>query len=199
MRIQHTRRRGRVIMLVALLAMAASLSAQELYDRQVLTRLGLSPEEAGAVERTVRETAAQTARLNAELNVKKAELARLLLAEDPNERQIERNLRESAETEVRMRMLEIQRELAIREIVGTDRWTAILREVRSRVRQDASAPLQQFMERFQELHREFRQRQMDLIERLGAGERAEAASALAAQLRAIESEYRELVELLRQR
>lgn len=186
-------------MLVALLAMAVSLSAQQFYDRQVLTRLGLSPEEAGAVERTVGETAAQTARLNAELNVKKAELARLLLAEDPNERQIERNLRESAETEVRMRMLEIQRELAIREIVGTDRWTAILREVRSRVRQDASAPLQQFMERFQELHREFRQRQMDLIERLGAGERAEAASALAAQLRAIESEYRELVELLRQR
>jgi hypothetical protein len=192
------KRAATLLILGAFLVLGSALvHSQQLYERESLDRLGLTEEESQLVMQTVRDSAAAAARLSAELNIKKAELARLLLDDDPNERQIERVLRESAEIEVELRMLEIRRELAIRDIVGTERWTAILRNLRNRPNVSSSPTALEVLERIQSIQSEFRNRQSQLIERLRTGNNPELAEAITDQLRRIEQQYRELVETLR--
>ena len=119
---------------VALLffAITGLASAQNLYNERALRALGLSSDEIEEVMAVVSDTTAATRRLQADLEVKKAELARILLDDSPAMRQIERNLRETASVEVDIRLLEIERELAVRRIVGQDRWSAIIQALRTR-------------------------------------------------------------------
>jgi hypothetical protein len=122
----------RIILLLALGMVTVALSAQQLYNERVLLALGLDSDEIRQVVELSRESNEEVRRLQADLQVQKAELARLLLDDNPNMRQIERNLRGSADIEVRIRLVEIEREIAIREIVGTDRWARIVQTLRAR-------------------------------------------------------------------
>jgi len=135
--------------------------------------------------------------------VQKAELARLLLDESPDMRLVERNLRESADIEVQIRIVGIERELAIRRIVGTERWTRIVQA--QRLRREAQARSQALEEselantvrdRLLALNRAITERQEALQdalrERGGDGEVRE-------QLRELQEEYQRLQELIRER
>ncbi len=184
---------------LGLLLAAMSAGAQNTYEPEALRGLGLNDTEIDGIREIVQDVQPANARLMAELNIKKAELARLLVDENPNQRQIERNLRESAEIEVQLRMIEIRRELAIREVVGTDRWTAILRAVRTRNRLVTPQEAREIIESLTRAQSAFRERQEEIARRLREAGNADLATQVLSQLREIERLYRETAELLRQR
>jgi hypothetical protein len=134
----------RLVVSVLLLAAAASVSAQELYNEQLLRTLGVDPDQIERILTMDQSSENDLRRLNADLDVKKAELARLLLDDEPNMRAVERNLNETAQIEVNIRLIEIRRELAIRDLVGTPQWARIMQAVRLRREEIA---LQQEMDR----------------------------------------------------
>jgi len=127
----------RLIALTALalltgLAFAQQPAIPQMYTQRGLELLGLAPDEIQEILLIQEGAAAEIRRHRADQEIRKAELARLLLDEDPNMRLVERNLRGAADTEVEIRMVEIRREIAIRQIVGTERWARIVQALRAR-------------------------------------------------------------------
>ena len=141
----------RILVITILILSVSLLHAQAGSAERLLQSLGLTEDEIEQVIEVERESAVRTERLRADLDVQKAALARLLLDESPAMRLVERNLRASADIEVQIRLVEIERELRIRRIVGTDRWTRIVQA--QRVRREAQAR-SQALEELQELIRE---------------------------------------------
>lgn len=196
----------RFLLLVLGLVAVASLPAQSVYNDRVLSALGLTDEEINEVLEVDDATTSSIRRLRADLEIEKAELARLLVDERPNMRAVERNLRDSAEIEVAIRLLEIERELAIRQIVGTERWTAIVRAIRIRSAvQDRAADVaqselgQEARERLGALQREIAERQQQLLSALREGRAAANDPELRRQLLQLQREFQELQELIRDR
>jgi hypothetical protein len=122
----------RAIVVLMLFLVGVTVSAQELYTEAILERFGLEEAEIERIIAFEQQTAEGIRVHEADLNIKKAELARLLLDEEPNMRLVRRNLEETAAIEVQIRLLEIQRELSIRRVVGTDEWARIVQLLRLR-------------------------------------------------------------------
>ena len=119
------------------------LPAQQLPwdDEQIYQRLGLTQEQtaeireiAGREEKVIREA-------QAELNVIRAQLEKLLLKPAPDMREVERLLQSSLEWKLRSEMAGIRRRVEIRALVGEDRWEDLLRARRAgRPRGDERQP-----------------------------------------------------------
>jgi len=192
-------------MVVLLVLVAAALAAQEPYSEGLLKNLGLENEAIEEIQEIQRESAADIRLKRAELEVRKAELARLLVDDDPSLRAIERNLRDTAGIEVEVRMLEIERELAIREVVGTDRWTRIARKLVARRAAEAregvarSEMARQLRERLATLERAIDRRQEEVRRALEDREELVEDEDIRRQFDLLREEYRELRELIRDR
>lgn len=195
----------RSVMIVLLVLAAAALTAQEPYPEGLLDRLGLEGEEIERVREIQRQSATDLRVKRAELEVRKAELARLLVEDDPSMRAIERNLRETADVEVEVRKLEIERELAIREIVGTDRWTRITGALLARRTAEARADVARSQlagtvrDRLRMLEQTIERRQEDVRRALESREEMEENEDIRRQFELLREEYRELQELIRER
>jgi hypothetical protein len=195
----------RTAMVVLLVLVAAALAAQEPYSEGLLKNLGLENEAIEEIQEIQRESAADIRLKRAELEVRKAELARLLVDDDPSLRAIERNLRDTAGIEVEVRMLEIERELAIREVVGTDRWTRIARKLVARRAAEAregvarSEMARQLRERLATLERAIDRRQEEVRRALEDREELVEDEDIRRQFDLLREEYRELRELIRDR
>ena len=195
----------RTAMVVLLVLVAAALAAQEPYSEGLLKNLGLENEAIEEIQEIQRESAADIRLKRAELEVRKAELARLLVDDDPSLRAIERNLRDTAGIEVEVRMLEIERELAIREVVGTDRWTRVARKLVARraaeAREDVarSEMARQLRERLATLERAIDRRQEEVRRALEDREELVEDEDIRRQFDLLREEYRELRELIRDR
>ena len=63
----------------------------------------------------------------AEIKELQARLARQLLEEKPNKVEIEKTVRQSVEVEYRLRMMQLERSLAVRELLGRNRWAILIR------------------------------------------------------------------------
>ena len=195
----------RIALAVLLTLVAGLAAAQTIYSQRLLETLGLAEEEIEQIVELERRTQLELRRHEADLEIRKAELARLLLDEDPNMRQVERNLRETAAVEVEIRLLEIERELAIREVVGTERWTRIVQAIRARRAADAreragdGASSEQIRERLAALQRELAERQQAL--QRSVQERTDILDddEIREQFRELQREYLELQELIRER
>ena len=195
----------RTAMVVLLVLVAAALAAQEPYSEGLLKNLGLENEAIEEIQEIQRESAADIRLKRAELEVRKAELARLLVDDDPSLRAIERNLRDTAGIEVEVRMLEIERELAIREVVGTERWTRVARKLVARraaeAREDVarSEMARQLRERLATLERAIDRRQEEVRRALEDREELVEDEDIRRQFDLLREEYRELRELIRDR
>lgn len=195
----------RSVMIVLLVLAAAALAAQEPYPEGLLDRLGLEGEEIERVREIQRQSATDLRVKRAELEVRKAELARLLVEDDPSMRAIERNLRETADVEMEVRKLEIERELAIREIVGTDRWTRITGALLARRTAEARADVARselagtVRDRLRMLEQTIERRQEDVRRALESREEMEENEDIRRQFELLREEYRELQELIRER
>jgi hypothetical protein len=113
----------RIIVVLGALALVASFAgAQEAAKGQLVKRLGLTEQQAEKFVAIYADSAAELAKARAEINVQKAQLAKLLLDVDVGEREVEKVLRQAVEAELQVRMIQIRRELAARKLIGDRRW-----------------------------------------------------------------------------
>ena len=123
----------RIVVMVAVLALVASLAgAQEAVRNQLVKRFGLTEQQADKFVAIYADSAVDLAKARAEVNVQKALLAKLLLDVDVSERDVEKILRQAAEAEIQVRMIQIRREIAARKLIGDRRWIQ-LRDVLKRL------------------------------------------------------------------
>lgn len=123
----------RIVVMVAVLALVASLaSAQEAVRNQLVKRFGLTEQQADTFIGIYTDSAVDLAKARAEVNVQKALLAKLLLDVDVSDRDVEKILRQAADAEIQVRMIQIRRELAARKLIGDRRWIQ-LRDVLKRL------------------------------------------------------------------
>jgi len=192
------------LMVAALLAIVtASLSAQsvvnQVYTRRVLEVLGLEQNEIDQVLAIQEESAASIRRLQAEQEIRKAELARLLLDEEPNMRLVERNLRATADIEVEIRLVEIRREVEIRKIIGTDRWARILQTIRQRREELAQQASETAQREIAELQQTISEKQRELEELIQSSDGVLSDEEIRRQFQELQQQYQELQRLIRER
>jgi Spy/CpxP family protein refolding chaperone len=129
--------RKRFVLAALLLGLGLVLAfGQEVGDRQVWTRLGLTEEEITRItaifDRT--EQAIRQARL--EIDVLKAELKKVLYQDPVDMKEVEPLLRASLDWEYKLRLAQITRQVEIRQLLGNRKYARLLEAVRKR-RQDA--------------------------------------------------------------
>ncbi len=93
--------------------------------------LALSPEEAASIGTLVERDARDMELARAEIRELQARLARLMLEVKPDMKAIEETVRRSLDAEYRIRMAQIRRHIALRDILGDKRWAALSRLVRA--------------------------------------------------------------------
>lgn len=112
-----------------------SVRAKDDYGLQEARRdfrlLALSPEEAGAIGELTEGDARELELARAEIRELQARLARLMLDAKPDMKAIEKTVRQSLDAEYRIRMAQVRRNIALREILGDKRWAALSRLVRA--------------------------------------------------------------------
>lgn len=199
----------RGILVLMVLAVAATGFAQ---DSSMLGRIMVELEAAGDLrvlgeladidEDTMKqvielrnEADEEIRKARSEVDIVKAQVQRLLLEDDPDLDEIEDLLREASEWEVRIRMAEIERDVAIRQLVGDNAWARLLRSRRilgeaQRLRMEAATRERFEMMEQQLLNREkdfFQRRLRELEERLENGD-SEAAERIEQLRRELERE-----------
>lgn len=113
------------------LLLVGSLSAQG-EIRQELKRLDLTPDQTKELVKIIRDSQAELEKDRAEIKVAQAQLSRLLLDENPNRGDLEKQVRIATEWDFKVKMLRIDRSLKIRALVGKDKW-ALLSALSARV------------------------------------------------------------------
>ncbi len=116
----------RILVIVVTLALAASLAgAQESAKNALVKRFDLTDKQADQLISIYADSQQALRKAQAEVNVQKALLARLLLDTDANMREVEKVLRQAMEAELQIRMIQIQRELEARKLIGDRRWIRV--------------------------------------------------------------------------
>lgn len=110
-----------------LLVAGAAAGAQDLSSAPGLRKLGLSDEEIRQVTAIQAESRTAIQKARAEIQIVKAQLARLLLNADAAMADVEKVLRAALEWELAVQKTEIERELKIRKLVGDGRWGRIVK------------------------------------------------------------------------
>lgn len=188
-----------VLVIVATTAFAQQASDARVYNERGLQLLGLSPDEIRQVLRIQNEAAEEIRRHRADQEIKKAELARLLLDENPNMRLIERNLRDSADIEVDIRMVEIRREIEIRGVIGTERWARLVQALRERSRETAETVTAEAAQQLRQLQRAITEKQRELQELVQGGGGGVVDDEVREQFRELQLQYQELQQMIRDR
>jgi DNA gyrase/topoisomerase IV subunit A len=116
----------RILVIVVALALAASLAgAQETAKNALVKRFDLTDRQADQLIAIYADSQQALRKAQAEVNVQKALLARLLLDTDANMREVEKVLRQAMEAELQIRMIQIQREMEARKLIGDRRWIRV--------------------------------------------------------------------------
>ncbi len=110
----------------------ATAFSQDLGDRQVWRKLGLTEEEisrSGAIydrsEKSIREA-------RVEIDVLKAEIRRVLYRDPVDMPEVEKLLRGSLEWEYRLRLAQIARQVELRRLLGDAQYARLMEAVRMR-------------------------------------------------------------------
>lgn len=94
---------------------------------RTMDRLQLKTEERDRIRSMLQEQEGELARVRAELREMQARMARLMLEERVNRADVEQTLRKSMELEFRMRMIQADRQIRLKEMLGAERWAALYR------------------------------------------------------------------------
>lgn len=90
-------------------------------------RLRLTDQEREQIRKMISEQEGELLRVRAEIRELQARMSRLMLQERVDRTEIEKTLRQSMELELRMRMIQVDRNLRIREMLGMERWAELYR------------------------------------------------------------------------
>jgi len=94
---------------------------------QAMERLKLSSEERERIRSMLEEQEGELVRVRAELREMQARMTRLMLEERVNRQEVEKTLRQSMELEFRMRMIQADRNIRLKELLGAERWASMYR------------------------------------------------------------------------
>jgi hypothetical protein len=106
---------------------------------QFLQRAGLSEQEIAAVTQVFEDTERAIREARLEIGVLKAQLRKLLFAENVDMGEVERLLRAGLEWELKERMAQVRRQVELRRILGDRRYARLSEQVRERVRRQRDA------------------------------------------------------------
>ncbi len=122
-----------VTMIAAGCLAATTLAAQAIpwEDTGLYERLGLSEQQTARIQDTIAREDKVMREAQAELNIRRAQLERLLLDTDPDMKQVERLLQQTVDWKVRSEMAAIRLRVEVRKIVGEQKWDQLLRTWRS--------------------------------------------------------------------
>ena len=113
---------------------AATAFSQDLGDRQVWRKLGLTEEEIGRIGAIYDRTEKSIREARVEIDVLKAEIRRVLYRDPVDMPEVEKLLRGSLEWEYRLRLAQIARQVELRRLLGDARYARLMEAVRMRRR-----------------------------------------------------------------
>jgi Spy/CpxP family protein refolding chaperone len=123
------------VALAACIAPAAVHSQPIPWDNnQVYDRLGLTEQQKTSIQDIMYREDKVIRESQAEININRAQLEKLLLGTDPDMAAVERLLRGTLDWKLKSEMAEIRRRVEIRKVLGEPKWEQLLRGWRSRVR-----------------------------------------------------------------
>jgi hypothetical protein len=123
----------RVLLTVLILLFGAGLAfAQDGIETPLLEKLGFSESEIGRIEQIRYEAQKTIQAAQAELEIYRARMKKLLLNAEADLREVEALLREAMTYELRIRLTQIEQELEIRRFLGEEKWDKLVRAMRAR-------------------------------------------------------------------
>ncbi|HRY56309.1 MAG TPA: hypothetical protein P5142_16930, partial [Spirochaetia bacterium] len=99
--------------------------------RLALARLELGAEELERIEAILEKDEEAVAKARAEVRILQAKLARLMLERSVPMDQVQALVKESLEWEYTSRMIQIRRQVEIKQVLGDERWASLFRLGRS--------------------------------------------------------------------
>jgi Spy/CpxP family protein refolding chaperone len=109
-------------------------------EAPLLERLGIPQEDIERIEE-IRYDAQKTVRAaQAELEIYRARLKKLLLDAQADLREVEALLREAMSWELKIRLTQIEQELQIRRLLGEENWDKLVRALRARKQRGLDLP-----------------------------------------------------------
>jgi Spy/CpxP family protein refolding chaperone len=109
-------------------------------EAPLLERLGIPQEDIERIEE-IRYDAQKTVRAaQAELEIYRARLKKLLLDAQADLREVEALLREAMSWELKIRLTQIEQELKIRRLLGEENWDKLVRALRARKQRGLDLP-----------------------------------------------------------
>lgn len=161
--------KARRLLTAALVAMALALSGVGLHAQEAAsedTGVKLSKAEKDQIEAIAARTQQETRLAQAELEIVKAQLNRLLISPDADMKEVERLLRQGLEWELKIRMAQIRRETETRRIVGDRKWADLISDTSARVlERKRQAIMQKAEERIGNLARQIAEWKVDKVAR----------------------------------
>ena len=109
---------------------------QMAYDPELLKKIGLKQNQINKIMNIMEQTARIKREAQIELNLRKAQLEKLLFPIDVDIEAVKKVLRESLEWKYKADLAEIKARVEIRKIMGEEKWNRYLRELRLRRRGD---------------------------------------------------------------
>ena len=101
--------------------------SQDWDNPEVLERLDLEREDVEQIREIFEKTEKEIREARIEVDILKAQLRKLLFEEQVNMREVERQLRQSLEWELKERMAQIRRQVQLRELLGDEKYARLTR------------------------------------------------------------------------
>jgi hypothetical protein len=106
---------------------------------QLASRIGLSAEETETLVEIYTQAEIEIREADLELDIYKAQLARLLFPAEVDMQEVEDLLKKSYEWQLKRQLAQIRRQVEIRKLLGEDRWIQYSRLVRSMQKRAANS------------------------------------------------------------
>lgn len=130
----------KILFIILFTIFITTLASSQIWDLiwendQLRIKLGLTEDEIKQLQH-IFEQAEEVIRLaNADLQIKRAEMERLLMDKQVDLKTVEKILRQAMELELKIRLAQITREVKAKQILGEKRWAQINRKVRSMLKE----------------------------------------------------------------
>lgn len=98
---------------------------------KALRTLAIKDKELDEIDAVLAEKEEAAAQARAEIQIVQAKIARALLDEEPKMDEIKALIKESLDSEMKVRVIQIERQLAVRKLIGARRWAAWVKVMRS--------------------------------------------------------------------
>jgi parvulin-like peptidyl-prolyl isomerase len=131
------------MILLCLILAAVAASAQAMNNRQMLKRLGLTDDQISQFSVIQQQALPEIRSAQADMRQAKEALAQLLMDPRADPQEIDRRVHAVTDAEARLRIAQIRREMAVRQLIGDRAWQKLVLSLRLRrelLREDASSP-----------------------------------------------------------